>query len=190
MTISNISLFDVYLSTLPYYSLCVCLCVCTQTMIPYTVSLSLSHLSVCPSLPLSVCLSVSLSHTHAHIHTNTHILAITNIFCVQCVLTAQLPFLLPPHTSSILPLQHGLHDCHSLLSPPPPHTHTHIAQPPRAVLTARLSGPCVCSAQLCRRSGGTMARSPEDCSVYFWETLHQQCPRDIFNSSAGAYDIV
>ena len=125
MTISNISLFDVYLSTLPYYSLCVCLCVCTQTMIPYTVSLSLSHLSVCPSLPLSVCLSVSLSHTHAHIHTNTHILAITNIFCVQCVLTAQLPFLLPPHTSSILPLQHGLHDCHSLLSPPPTHAYTH-----------------------------------------------------------------
>ena len=80
-------------------------------------------------------------------------------------------------------------------SPPPPHshthTHTHIAQPPRAVLTARLSGLYVCSAQLCRRSGGTMARSSEDCSVYFWEPLHRQCPRDvIFNSSARAYDWV
>ena len=50
---------------------------------------------------------------------------------------------------------------------------------------------CVCSAQLCRRSGGTMTRSPEDCSVYFWEPLHRQCPPDvIFNSSAGAYDWV
>ncbi len=104
----------------------------------------------------------------------------------------------PSYTSPILPVQRGLHDCHSLLPPPthpPTHTHPtptpHIAQPPRAVLTARLSGPCVCSAQLCRRSGGTMARSPEDCSVYFWEPLHRQCPRDVvFNSNAGAYEWV
>ena len=33
------------------------------------------------------------------------------------------------------------------------------------MLTARLSGLCVCSAQLCRRSKGATARSSEDCSV-------------------------
>ena len=94
------------------------------------------------------------------------------------------------YTSPILLVQRGLHDCHSL-PPSPTHTPPHTAQPPRAVLTARLSGLCVCSAQLCRRSGGAMARSPEDCSVYFWEPLHRQCPRDVvFNSNAGAYEWV
>ena len=59
------------------------------------------------------------------------------------------------HTSPILPVQHGCMT--DILSPPPPPPHTtDIAQPPRAVLTARLSCLCVCSAQLCWRSRGLL----------------------------------
>ena len=65
---------------------------------------------------------------------------------------------LPTHTSPILPVQHGCMT--DILSPPhpsPPPTHTtDIAQPPRAVLTARLSCLCVCSTQLCWRSRGLL----------------------------------
>ena len=100
---------------------------------------------------------------------------------LSAVWTSRLPFSPPPPPPPIHTYRTHTHT----------HTHTDIAQPPRAVLTARLSGLCVCSAQLCRRSGGTMARSPEDCSVCFWEPLHRQCPRDaVFNSSVGAYDWV
>ena len=112
-------------------------------------------------------------------------------FCAVCVDCTTAPTLHTHRPSSQCSV-----DCMTaILSSPPPlpahtptyHTppHTDIAQPPRAVLTAWLSGLCVCSVQLCRRSGGAMARSPEDCSVYFWEPLHRQCPPDVFSGSTG-----
>ena len=115
----------------------------------------------------------------------------------------------PLHTSPILPVQRGLHDCHSLLSPSPhapPHcpTHTYHPTPPPHPYTHRhrsASQNCVdcttvwpvsvCAAPSCVEvSGVPWLGVPEDCSVYFWEPLHRQCPRDVFNSSAGAYDWV
>ena len=72
--------------------------------------------------------------------------------------------------------------------PPPPHTHTHthtcqtsLSLPELCWLHDRLA--CVCAVPSC-------VDVPEDCSIYFWEPLHQQCPQDIFNSSAGSYDWV
>ena len=86
-----------------------------------------------------------------------------------------------PHTSHIFPVQRGLHDWHSP-PPPPTHTHTSLSLPELCWLHDCLA--CVCAAPSC-------VDVPEDCSIYFWEPLHQQCRRDvIFNSSTGAYDWV
>ena len=71
--------------------------------------------------------------------------------------------------------------------PPPLQTHTLTQQtslslPELCWLYDCLA--CVCAAPSC-------VDVPEDCSIYFWEPLHQQCPRDvILNSSTGAYDWV
>ena len=188
MSIGNISLFDVYFSTLPY-SLCVCACV-------YRVCVcDCKYMCVC------VCACVWDREREGLMDERTdekesHCVG-CHCFCAVCVDCTTAPTLHTHRPSSQCSV-----DCMTaILSSPAPlpahpptyHTppHTDIAQPPRAVLTAWLSGLCVCSVQLCRRSGGAMARSPEDCSVYFWEPLHRQCPRDVvFNSNAGAYEWV
>ena len=170
MSIGNISLFDVYFSTLPY-SLCVCACV-------YRVCVcDCKYMCVC------VCACVWDREREGLMDERTdekesHCVG-CHCFCAVCVDCTTAPTLHTHRPSSQCSV-----DCMTaILSSPPPlpahtptyHTppHTDIAQPPRAVLTAWLSGLCVCSVQLCRRSGGAMARSPEDCSVYFWEPLHR-----------------
>ena len=65
----------------------------------------------------------------------------------------------PPHTHTHThhPSSQCSMDAWLTFSPPPPPPHTtDIAQPSRAVLTARLSCLCVCSAQLCWRSRGLL----------------------------------
>ena len=55
----------------------------------------------------------------------------------------------PPPSPTHHPSSQCSVDCMTDILPPPPpptHTHTDIAQPPRAVLTARLSCLCVCAA--------------------------------------------
>ena len=103
----------------------------------------------------------------------------------------------PPPSPTHHPSSQCSVDCMTdILSPPPPththtHTHTHtythtqqisLSLPELCWLHDCLA--CVCAAPSC-------VDVPEDCSIYFWEPLHQQCPRDvILNSSTGAYDWV
>ena len=72
-------------------------------------------------------------------------------------------------------------------SPPPPqHTHTH-----RHRSASQSCVDCTTVLPVCVHAAPSCVDVPEDCSIYFWEPLHKQCPRDvILNSSTGAYDWV
>ena len=120
MSIGNISLFDVYFSTLPY-SLCVCVLVCIECVF------------VIANICVSVCVHVYEIERERGIDGRTDrwervsLCRVSLFLCSVCWLH-DCPY--SSYTSPILPVQRGLHDCHSLLSPPPPRTHPHIPHTP------------------------------------------------------------